>query len=272
MPDDLIDLRETLVALRTQSAEARLLASEVLVRPVVPVPRTGTLRRPPPAPPPLTSVTAQAVAEGWSSGGEGWVEQLGRRDLVAALRLLGIPFAGRRLVELDGLASSLVAVADRRLRAPRFVEALAQIWFLNHPPVPAFSARLERARRDLDAALVPRWLREVGANATCVVRRTGAAFRLHPVETALGEWDLPPSLVDGPWVEEIARMERPASMEEVERLMLLADHGKLLRAPAAVSEAVRHVARSAVSLGRQMVEARRRIVSLLRGRIGELFG
>jgi hypothetical protein len=272
MADELTDLREALLALRTQSAEARLLASEVLVRPVVPVPHPGTLRRPPPAPPPPTSVTAQAVVEGWSSGGENWAEQLGRRDLMAALRLLGIPFAGRRLVELEGLATSLVALADRRLRAPRFMEALAQIWFLNHPPTPAFSARLERARGELDAALLPRWLREVGANAAGVLRCAGAAFRLHPVEVALGEWDLPPSLVDGPWVEEIARRERPASIEELERLMLLADHGQLLRAPAAVSEAVRHVARSAVSLGHRMVDARRRIVSLLRGRIGELFG
>lgn len=178
----------------------------------------------------------------------------------------------RRLVDFEGLALSLVAAAEPRLRAPRFVDLLASIWFLTYPPMPAISSRLERARGDVDPAMLPRWLREIGANATAVLRRTGPTFRQHVAEVARSEWGVPASLPDGPWVEEIVRAERPACVEDVERLLILADRGKELRAPAAVTDAVRQVVRGAVSYGRQAVDCRRRIVSLLRGRIGELFG
>ena len=270
--DEIDEIRRTFEVLQRQRAEALQLAKEVLVPPMIPRSGGAPARPYPDAPPPRPSLTPQQVADGWEARGDRWVEEIGRRDLVSALRLLGQTVGDRRLVEVEGLALWLVAAADRRLRAPRFVDLLASVWFLKYPPMAELTARLEHIRSEADPAMLPRWLREIGAHTTAVVRRTGPTFRQQAVEEARREWGVPASLVEGPWVEEIVRAEKPTSVEDVERLLVLADRGEDLRAPAPVTEAVRHVVRSAVGHGRQAVDGRRRIVSLLRGRIGELFG
>lgn len=273
MTDDGFDaLSAAFAALRSQAAEARQLATEVRAPPALPTPRGGSIRPPPTAPPQRLGLTADAVRGGWTAGGERWVQKLGRRELTAALRLLGQPSPRGPLVELDGLVEALVAAAGRHLRGARLVDAVGAVWFLRHPPAPAITARLEHARAELDPSVLPRWLREIGANATAVVWRVGPRFRQAAAEAARDEWQLPATLADGPWVDEIVRVERPTTVEEVERLLRLADHGADLRAPAALADGVRHVVRNAVECGRRDPTLRRRLVAILRGRVGELFG
>lgn len=281
MTDDGLEaLSAAFTALRAQGAEARQLATEVTAPPP---PHVKTW---PPPPPPRPGrdhdrrdggprpdpITAEQVALAWETSRQGWVNRLGRRELVAAMRLLGRPRGTGRLVDLDGLAEALAAAASNHLRGARYVDAVASVWYLRFPPLPGITAQLERARAEFDTSLLPRWLRDIGANAVGVVRRIGPRFRQAASETARDEWQLPATLTDGPWVDEIGRVERPASVEDVERLLRLVDHGADLRAPAALSDGVRHVVRNAVECGRREPTLRRRLVAILRGRVGELFG
>lgn len=283
MTDDGLDALATAFGmLRSQAAEARQLATEIITpspphikRWPPPPPRWQRRHsdeegddRPPRKPP----ITVEDVALGWEREKHDWVSGLGRRELVGAMRLLGDSWKSGRLVDLDGLAEALVVAAGMHLRGARLVDAVCAVWFLKYPPAPGITARLERARAEVDASVLPRWLREIGAHAAGVVRRVGPRFRLAAAEVAREEWQLPATLTDGPWVDEIVRLERPASVEEVERLMRLADHGADLRAPAALTDGVRHGVRSATECGRQDPALRRRIVTLLRGRVGDLFG
>lgn len=258
--------------LSSQAAQARQLATEVSVPPALPTPRSGAISPPPVSPPPRLSLTTEAVRSGWESERERWVQRLSRRDLVAAMRLLGHPTPQGRLVDLDGLTEALAVAATRQLRGARLVDVVSTVWFLKFQPLPAITAHLARACSDVDGSVLPRWLRDFGANANTVMRAVGPRLRQTAAEMVLDEWRLPRTLIEGPWVEEIVRVERPVSVEEVERLLRLADHGAELRAPAALTEAVRDVVRNAVECGRRDPALRRRLVALLRGRVGELFG
>lgn len=273
MTDDGLDaLSAAFAALRTQAAEARQLATEMHAPLTLPVASGDSIPSTPSAPPQRLSLTADAVRERWMAGGERWVRTLGRRELTAVFRLLGQPSPSGRLVELDELVEALIAAARRHLRGARFVDAIAAVWFLRYPPAPAITAQLELARAEIDASVLPRWLREIGANAAAFVRRVGPRFRQVAAETAREEWQLPATLTEGPWVDEIVQVERPASVEDVERLLRLADHGAHLRAPAALTDGVRHVVRNAVECGRRDPTLRRRLVQILRDRVGELWG
>lgn len=258
--------------MRGQAAEAGQLAQEARVPAKFPKAHGAKVARPEPPPPPRSPLTAAEVAAGWASSGGEWIDALGRRELVAAVRLLGAHVDGRALIAREGLANALLSAAERRLRGPRFVDVLASVWFMSYPPPPALTARLERARGEIDPAMLPRWLREFGSHPMTVLRRLGPNFRTLGHEEARTQLDVPPALIEGTWADELVRQEIPASIEDVQRLLLLADRGRVLRAPAAVPEGVRHVARAAVGFGRRAVEARRGLVALLRGRVGDLFG
>ena len=281
MSDDGLEaLSAAFTTLRAQGAETRQLATEVTAPPPPhvktwpppPPPRPGRdhdRREGGPRPEPMT---VERVALGWETSRHRWVNRLGRREFVASMRLLGRPLGTGRLIDLDGLAEALAAAARNHLRGARYVDAVCSVWYLSFPPLPGITAHLERARAEIGTSLLPRWLRDIGANAVDVVRRLGPHFRQAAAETAREEWQLPATLTDGPWVDEIVRVEQPASVEDVERLLRLVDHGADLRAPAALSDGVRHVVRNAVECGTRDPSLRRRIVALLRGRVGDLFG
>lgn len=280
MTDDGLEaLSAAFTTLRAQGAVAGQLATEVTAPPpphlktwpppLPPRPGRNDGREGGPRPEPITE---EQVALGWETSRHAWVNRLRRRELVAAMRLLGRPWGTGRLVDLDGLADALATAASNHLRGARFVDAVGSVWFLRYPPPPGITAQLERAQAEVDVSILPRWLREIGANATGVVRLVGPRFRQAAAETARDEWQLPATLTDGPWVDAIVRVERPTSVEDVERLLRLADHGIDLRAPAALTDSVRHVVRNAVECGRRDPAQRRRIVGSLRGRVGDLFG
>ncbi|MBI2567305.1 MAG: hypothetical protein HYV63_09770 [Candidatus Schekmanbacteria bacterium] len=275
MTDDFAELQRAFHRLVESAAQGRQLAAEVRApRPPLPAAPARACSPPPPAPEPRPTLSAAQVADEWTKhGGATWIESLRRRDLLSAVRLLPEHVDGTPLYARRGLVEALLDAAKERVRPARMLELLASCWFIDWPPLPAVTARLQNAcARVEDRALLPAWLRRYGLDAGAVASAFGAEIRAHGHLAAIDVLALPGSVMRGAWVDRVCGDELPAAVDELDRLLLFADRGEALCVPAAVTEVVRSVVKNAVANPAGGVEECRRLANRCRARVGELFG
>jgi hypothetical protein len=246
----------------------------VEVRLVQRLPRLEQLPRPPrvrteddePSPALPLTLSPVEVAHGWQSRGKSWLDSLRRRDLSAVVAALGDPSVGPRLASEDAFVSALPPL----LRPRQQWRALSALFFQKYLPSSALLSEVVRLKnKDPDRA--PPWTDKV--SQTRVFLASVAHAIAHGGWTAAREeFALPACVTTSGWALAIVKSATPTDLDQRERLLRFADDGEERQASAPLREAHVPVIKEMVAYGRENAGIRLQIASLLRRRVGEVFG
>lgn len=249
--------------------------------------------RPPPGPPvdppePRSSPdpvwTATEVLERWVRGGLAELRALGRRYITAVIAATADPQVGPRLSRDADFVALLVQVAPQR----RLLPALARMYFHAYPPPAHLHAAISAQFAGFQNRRWPRWLAEVQWTSAPAEAAERALRDLSDGVPATDwvvlarELDLPSSLPDGPWAEQIVQRavvdeRNNEALDRMLRLLTFADGGMEFRNGSRMTGATVLAIKRLVRLvhHNQALRAdkgvRDDVTGLLRARVGDFF-
>lgn len=252
-----LELEELVSTIRTRTLLARLDR----------LPHPGRPRDSDDDPPPVLKPTLSPaeVAAGWRAGGQAWMAALGRRDLSAVVAATRDPYIGPGFASDDHFCRALTTI----LRPRQLERAVSNLVLQRHPPSPTLCTALHHLRA-ADPERAPEWWSQV-LNQQLAGRLAAAITRDGWVRVR-EDLHLPELVSSSTWADAVVGTATSTRVDELERLLAFVDGGEAKSPVAPLRSAHLQIVRKLVSVGLKDSTIRLRIATLLRGRIGDVFG
>ncbi len=227
---------------------------------------------PPPLPPPPPGYDCATVTRAWRTRGTDWLDSIPPRHLSRLVRELSCTCQGTRLADVDGLANAVFSRLLAKLRAPRALEEAGAFWFLYDPPRAAWGVELTRLAATVEEPQRPAWMRGAWQRLEQLAGDVARAMLAEGPRVASQTRGLPPTVLEGPWVDRLVSHAAPTDLASATNLLALADRGETTLAKRVVTPAVRVAVKAIVALGEREEGLRNALIKPIQQRIGDVFG